>query len=172
MTRLVIASCVAAACSVGLGAQGQSGTTPQTPSTSAQQPAQPSAAKDDKSIVLQGCLRAGEQAGTFVLQNASATSGGTLKNATVELSGTPAGANLKDHVGHTVEVTGALAPESSRASGASTTGAGTSASATAGGTEAGTTGSGASAGTAGTAGARGGKAKLTVKTLKHVKESC
>jgi hypothetical protein len=198
MRHLVIASCVAAVCSVGLAAQAQTpgGSTskPQSPPTSSpaskDQPGQRTGQSAEGSMVLRGCLRTGDQAGSFVLANASATSGGTLKNATVELVGSPAGANLKDHVGHTVEVTGMLAGNAGRTSAAAagegtsassggTTGAGAGSDARAGttGSGAGTTGAGtgsaasapAKSGAAGTAGDR---ARLNVKSIKHVKETC
>ena len=156
MTRVLVASCVAAVCSVGLAAQTPpAGSTPQSPSAPREQAAQKSDSME-KSTVLRGCLRAGEQAGTYVLSNASATTGGTLKNATVELSGTPSGTNLSEHVGDTVEVTGMMAGASASASAS-----GSAATSASGSTKPGATG---------TAGAA--KAKLNVKSVKHVKDGC
>ena len=182
MKRILIASCVAATCGVGLAAQAGTGTKPQSPTTTTQSPTSKpqTAAQDDKTAVVRGCLRAGDQSGTFVLANATATSGGTLKDTTVQLTGSPSGTNLKAHVGHTVEVTGMLAAGTSKSSssaGAGTgTGTGTSTGKGAGtsGTGAGTSSTGAGStsksGTGSTAGAS--SATLTVKALKHVKESC
>ncbi len=170
MKRMLIASLVAVGCSVSLAAQAPTGTTkPQSPTTTKEQPAtqKPSQA-DDKSAVVRGCLRAGDQTGTYVLSNATATSGGTLKNATVQLVGSPSGMNLKEHVGHTVEATGMLTPGATK-SGTGTTGAeptkpGAGAEPTKPGAGAGTGKPGA-ASTAATA-------KLSVKSVKHVKEGC
>ena len=39
-----------------------------------------------------------------------------LENATVSLTGSPAGVTLGDHIGHTVQITGALAGQSASAS--------------------------------------------------------
>jgi hypothetical protein len=53
---------------------------------------------------VQGCLRAGEAAGTFVLTAGAADT--QMTAATYELVGTPEG--LQPHVGHRVEVTGTV----------------------------------------------------------------
>lgn len=174
MKRIVIGSCVAVACAVSLSAQTQGGTSkPQSPPTTKEQSAQKSTPTDDKGAVLRGCLRAGDQSGTYVLSNASATSGATLKDQTVQLTGSSAGVNLKEHVGHTVEVTGMLAAGDAKGSGTGTgTGTGTAGAGTGTSKPSGTsTGAGTSKpGTSSTAAGAG--AKLTVKSLKHVKEGC
>jgi hypothetical protein len=180
MKNILIGSCVALACAVSLGAQTPTGTSkPQSPPATKDQPAQKSTQTDDKTAVLRGCLRAGDQAGTYVLSNASATSGATLKNETVQLAGSPAGMNLKEHVGHTVEVTGILAAGDSRGAGPGAgAGTGTSkpgaAGAGTGTSKPGAAGTGTATGKPGgssTAGVGSG-AKLTVKSMKHVKEGC
>ena len=169
MKRFLMGSCLAVACAAGLGAQTPPGTTkPQQPPTTTPgqtTPAQKPTTSAD-SAVLRGCLKAGDQTGTFMLTNATATSGGTMKNATVQLAGSPTGINLKDHVGHTVEVTGMLAAgDMAKPSGTGTTGAGAP-----GTGAAGTSPSKPAAGAASTSAASAGK--ITVKAVKHVKEGC
>jgi hypothetical protein len=132
MKRAISITCFAAAFAVGLSAQ--------APSTSA------TAQSDSKTVTLTGCLRAGDAPGSFVLSNtktadkaaagatsATSTTGTTgtaggatttttttvskdLENATVKLTGSPTGVTLGDHVGHTVQVTGTLAPQTASAS--------------------------------------------------------
>jgi hypothetical protein len=132
MKRAISCTCLAAAFAVGLSAQA-----PATSSSSTQ--------SDSKSVTLTGCLRAGDEPGSFVLANtktadksaagaatSTAATGTTgmagatttttttvtkdLDNATVKLTGSPAGVTLSDHVGHTVQITGTLAPQSAAAS--------------------------------------------------------
>ena len=114
MKRVFAATCLAASFAVGLAAQQP----PQTP------PSQ--AADKDKTLTLTGCVRAGDQPGSFVLANAKAddkapgatgTAGTTaapdakaIENATLRLVGAPASVNLSEHVGHPVQVTGTVAP--------------------------------------------------------------
>mgnify|MGYP002336248933 CR=1 FL=1 len=62
---------------------------------------------------VQGCLRAGEAAGTFVL-TASAIDTGMAQASTYQLVGTPEG--LREHVGHRVEVTGTVVSEQTASS--------------------------------------------------------
>ena len=118
MKRVFAATCLAAAFAVGLAAQQP----PQTPSQTADK---------DKTVTLTGCVRAGEQPGSFVLADvksddkagsatgATGTSGTMpsanreLENATLRLIGAPASVNLSEHVGHTVQVTGTLAADKS-----------------------------------------------------------
>ena len=151
MNRLIISTCAALAFAVGLAAQ--------TPAPAGQTPAKPDqAAAADKSITLKGCLRAGDAPDTYVLANAApttetaGTAGGaaTIKGQDVRLIGSPAGMNLKEHVGHTVEATGTIAPQSEKSSAPAAT-------------------PGAPA-----AGAAGAKAeqRLNVKTMKHVETKC
>ncbi len=155
MKSVLSATCVAVACAVTLSAQAPpTGTSkPQSPTT---QPAQKSTQADDKSVMVKGCLRAGDQPGTFVLANASVdqkgaattgTTGTALKDKTVRLVGTPAGVNLKEHVGHIVEASGMLMEGESKApSTADKPAAGKTAAAD--------------------------MPRLNVKAVKHVKEGC
>jgi hypothetical protein len=74
-------------------------------------PADPTTASQpqqrNQPMTVTGCLRAGEAADTLVLTAAAAE--GTSEPATYELVG--ASAQLKDHVGDRVEVTGTLESE-------------------------------------------------------------
>jgi hypothetical protein len=160
MKRILTGTCVAMACAVSLAAQ-----TPATTPAQDQQPkaSQPAAAAD-KSVTMKGCLRAGDQPDTFVLANASSgTATGTAgtsgtaaggaaatKTQTVRLIGAPAGVSLKDHVGHTIEVTGMIAPQGAGAS---------------------TAGSSSTPGAAASASASDAQ-RLNVKTVKHVDANC
>ena len=101
----------------------------------AQTPAQeqqPAPAKPNV-LTVTGCLRAGAEAGTYVLSNlewrdvsanptgATGTSGSTtppatppaaaVSAATLKLVGTGTGTKLSEHVGHKVEITGTLVDE-------------------------------------------------------------
>jgi hypothetical protein len=161
MKRFFAGTCLAAVCAVGVSAQ-----------TAGQTPAQSPAAKDDKAVTVTGCLRAGEQPNTFVLANAkwdgkdspssatgtsgaagAAAAGASAADKTIKLIGSPAGTQLSEHVGHTVQVTGKLAGMSSMT---------------------GTTGSGTGTGTAGsaTAGSRPAQPSLNVESVKMVSTSC
>ena len=119
MKRLFTGSCLAALCAVTLSAQ--------TPS---QPPASSSAQDTMKTVTATGCLRAGEDPNSFVLSNikwsdkaAGSTATGTSGTAatpsssvtSLKLVGAPAGEKLSEHIGHTVEVTGSLAPKSASA---------------------------------------------------------
>lgn len=87
----------------------------------AQQPTPQAKDADDRTVTLTGCLAAGEQPETFRLtdirpaEKAAAKPGemvgttGLKTGDAVQLIGTDA-AKLKAHVGHTVSVTGMLAP--------------------------------------------------------------
>jgi hypothetical protein len=127
MKRVFATTCLAAAFAVGLSAQQP----PQTPSQTADK---------DKTVTLTGCVRAGDQPGSFVLANAkpddkaapgaTGTSGTTsapdtkgIENATLRLIGAPASVNLSEHVGHTVQITGTVAPSDKAPSSAATSGA-------------------------------------------------
>ena len=118
MTRLFTGTCLAALCAVTLSAQ-----TPSQPPASAAQDTM-------KTVTATGCLRAGEDPNSFVLSNvkwsdkaAGSTATGTSGTAatpspsvtSLKLVGAPAGEKLSEHIGHTVEVTGSLAPKSSSA---------------------------------------------------------
>ena len=112
MRRLFTAAFVAAISTTGLAAQST-----QTPP------------KDETQkvpvLTVSGCLRNGDESGTFVLtsvkwldktsaeKSAVGTSGTDADNsgATLRLVGTPAGVRMSEHVGHTVEITGTLIDE-------------------------------------------------------------
>ena len=108
MKRVFTGTCLAAICAATLSAQ--------TPS---QPPASPS--QDTmKTVTATGCLRAGEQPNSFVLSNvkwadkapgATGTSGtapSAAPSSSLKLIGAPAGVQLTEHIGQTVEVTGTL----------------------------------------------------------------
>ena len=107
--------CLAALCAVTLSAQ-----TPSQPPASASQDTM-------KTVTATGCLRAGDQPNSFVLSNvkwadkaagaATGTSGTAAPapapaGASLKLVGSPAGVQLTEHIGKTVEVTGTLAEKS------------------------------------------------------------
>jgi hypothetical protein len=108
MKRVFTGTFLAAICAATLSAQ--------TP------PSQPPAASQDtmKTVTATGCLRAGEQPNSFVLSNvkwadkapgATGTSGTAASPAptsSLKLIGAPAGVQLTEHIGQTVEVTGTL----------------------------------------------------------------
>jgi hypothetical protein len=161
MKRILIGTCAALACAVSLAAQTPATSPPQDPPRAA-----PPSTTAEKTITLKGCLRAGDQPDAFVLANASSameTTGTTgtpagaaapaMKNKTVRLIGAPAGFSLKEHVGHTVEVTGMIAPQGASPSAGATPPAGATPGAAA------TTGSSADA-------------RLNVKNVKHVDAKC
>ena len=151
MKRLIISTCTAMAFAVGLAAQ--------TPAPAGQQPAKPDqSAAAEKTVTLKGCLKAGDTAESFVLADAapvSETAGTTgtsaVKGQTVRLIGSPAGTNLKEHVGHMVEATGMI-----------TAGAKSSAPAATPGAPAGGAASSAASDTA----------RLNVKAFKHLETKC
>jgi hypothetical protein len=152
MKRLFAGTCLAAVCAVGLSAQTQPPAAQSQPTT-----------KDDKMATVTGCLRAGDQAGSFVLANAKWDKGGAASSATgttgsaaagaagaadktIRLSGSPAGTQLSEHVGHTVQVTGKIDAASATAP--------------------------APSGTSGAAGSRPSGPALQVESLKMVSSSC
>jgi hypothetical protein len=110
MKRLFTGTCLAALCAVTLSAQ--------TPS----QPPASSASQDTmKTVTATGCLRAGEQPNSFVLSNvkwadkAAGSATGTSGTAapapaisSLKLVGSPAGVQLTEHIGKTIEVTGTI----------------------------------------------------------------
>ncbi|HWP99757.1 MAG TPA: hypothetical protein VNK92_04745 [Vicinamibacterales bacterium] len=152
MTRIVPVTALALAFAVGLGAQSSD---PQKQ----KQKAKPSTAAE-KTVTISGCLREGDQPGTYVLANAdlsalrtepatgtpAGTTGTAATTGTVRLIGT-GGVNLKEHVGHRVEITGTVAPAGEQARG--TTG----------------TPSAAEAG-------KEKEPRVNVKSLKHVSNTC
>ena len=168
MKRVFTGTCLAAVFAVGLSAQ-STGTQPQTYGQEK---------KDSKDVTVTGCLRAGDEPNTYVLQDvkwddkdksatgapagagaATGTAGAAsaaMAATKIKLIGAPAGVQLSEHVGHTVQITGMLAPAAAKS--------------TAGGAAA-----GAATGTAGTAGAAAGAAKdqaLNVRAVKMVSSSC
>jgi hypothetical protein len=127
MKRLFTATCVAAACMVGLAAQSGS-------SSSSQDPNQTSG-RGGRTQTVTGCLRAGDTAGTYVLTNVTGLQMGRRGGGDTGMgsggAGEPAGGaagmgqgggrgmtltlsagsdvDLSAHVGHKVEVMGTLA---------------------------------------------------------------
>jgi hypothetical protein len=90
-----------------------------------------------KTVTATGCLRAGEQPNSYVLSNvkwsdkapgstATGTSGTAPSSApmasTLRLIGAPAGVQLTEHIGQTVEVTGTLSDKDKSPSATGTTG--------------------------------------------------
>jgi hypothetical protein len=59
-----------------------------------------------KGTTLTGCLEKGDEPNTFLLTNASSKGGKNLGK--IELIGAPASLNLKEHIGHKVEVNGQM----------------------------------------------------------------
>lgn len=135
MKRVLTGTCLAAAFAVGLAAQAPTG---QAPSSQAQQ------SKDDN-VTVTGCLKAGDQPGTFVLSNAKwddkkgatpATPATPPSGAATGTAGSPAGmadtiklsasgsTKLSEHVGHTIQVTGKIDSSRPSTTGTSGTGAG------------------------------------------------
>jgi hypothetical protein len=101
MRVLLLSSAILAfALSSGCSRQNDPATPPEPTTASAPQ-------QRNQPTTVTGCLRAGEAANTFVLTAAGAE--GAPEPATYELVG--ASAQLSDHVGDRVEVTGTLAAE-------------------------------------------------------------
>jgi hypothetical protein len=119
MKRIIPAACLAVVFAVGVSAQNPPQTAP--PSTPQTQPPAQEARTAAKSVTVTGCLKSGEMAESYVLSNLKfdnkdrpvGTSGTeappVAPNATLKVIGSPAGAKLSEHVGHTVEATGTLA---------------------------------------------------------------
>ena len=142
MKRAITSTCLAAAFAVGLSAQ-----TPSTSSAMAQSDSKSvtltgclRAGEAPDSFVLANTKTA-DKAAAAGATTATSTTGTTgtagsttttttttvnkdLENATVKLTGSPAGVTLGDHVGHTVQITGTLAPQTATAA-ATTDAAGT-----------------------------------------------
>jgi hypothetical protein len=74
-------------------------------STSVAESQSQSAQPANQPLTIAGCLKAGEAPDTFVLT--AARTDGSGETATYQLSG-PADVNLKDHLGHRVEVNGTV----------------------------------------------------------------
>ena len=192
MKRTFMALCIA------LGAASLAA---QTPATSGGQGQTGSKAGESaaggKTVSMRGCLRAGDESGSYVLANAMSASGGSgttgsaaaggagaagtsaagagAKGQTFRLMGSPAGVNMKEHVGHTVEVTGTLAQGSaSSSSGSASSGAGSasgSGTASGSGSASGTT-KGATSGGASSSASAGAQQRLNVTALKHIDAKC
>lgn len=105
LLRNAAAACALAAC-VACGDSGK-----EVPALETQSVTPPQAQATPERV--QGCLRAGEAAGTFVL-TASAIDTGMAQASTYQLVGTPEG--LRDHVGHRVEVAGTVVSEQTASS--------------------------------------------------------
>ena len=190
MKRVLIATCFAMACAVGLAAEQTTGTTGATDQSGQ------SGRADPRTVT--GCLRTGTTAGTYMLTDiqtanprggtagpaggttaggtaatggGSATAGGGQRDempTSLMLSPADTSVDLKPHVGHKIEVTGTIAVG---AGGAVTTG-GTSAATIGGGT---TTGGTATAGTAQTtigSQRNGGMRTMEVTSIRMISESC
>ena len=127
MKRVLTGTFLAATFAVGLSAQAPTpqsptpSTTPSSPSPSAQAPSYES--KDAaKAVTVTGCLKAGDSADSFILSDlkwsdkkapgAVGTSGSAAAPAAMASATTlklnPGTSKLTDHIGHTVEVTGAV----------------------------------------------------------------
>jgi hypothetical protein len=115
MKKVFAGTFVAAAFAVGLSAQ--------TPAPGQPMQDAKDAVKDAKSVTVTGCLKAGDTPETYLLSNlkwadkasgAVGTSGVVTPSAPVataaalNIVGSPSGAKLSDHVGHTVELTGTV----------------------------------------------------------------
>jgi hypothetical protein len=105
---------MAAAFAVGLSAQ-----TPQS------QPPMQESKDAAKNVTVTGCLKAGETADSFTLSDlkwggdkavgTSGTAAPAISATSLKLVGSPAGAKLSDHVGHTIEVTGSIEKKDDKA---------------------------------------------------------
>jgi hypothetical protein len=158
MKRVFAATCLATAFAVGLAAQ-----EPKAPASAGQSD------KDAKTVSVTGCIKAGEAPGSFILSNAKldekaapsstpGTAGTTGTTAATKPSIDPTlnlvasgGSDLSAHVGHTVTISGTLAPKAESSTSP-------------------TTAPGAPAGTAGTTAAP--KSSLNVTTVSMVSASC
>jgi hypothetical protein len=124
MKRVLTGTFLAATFAVGLSAQAPTPQSP-TPSTTPSSPSQsPSYEPKDsaKAVTVTGCLKAGDSPDSFILSDlkfgdkkapgAVGTSGSAPAPAAIASATTlklnPGSAKLTDHVGHTVEVTGAV----------------------------------------------------------------
>jgi hypothetical protein len=178
MKRVLFATCIAAACAVGLSAQ-------QT--TTAQ-----SGRRMGGPMTLTGCVKAGETSGTYMLTNiqrgdtgmGSGSTTTTAGAATTTASGSGMGqgmgrgmsqimlnasgdVDLSAHVGHKVEVTGTMSGGRGRMGGGAATTTESGGSSAAGGS----TTAGAATTTAGQGGGRGMRT-MSVTSLKMVSTDC
>lgn len=118
MKRVLAASCFAFAGAVALAAQPPAGQEPRTGTAPA--------VGQEKTVTVTGCLRAGDQPNTFVLENvkpdmpkgekATGTTGSPAltEGSTLRIMGAPAKLDLKAHVGHTVQLTGMIVPQGAK----------------------------------------------------------
>jgi len=169
MKRVITGTFLAATFAVGLSAQSPTpqsptpSTSPSSPSPSAQSPSYEP--KDSaKGVTVTGCLKAGDSPDSFILSDlkfgdkkapgAVGTSGSAPAPAAIASATTlklnPGSAKLTDHVGHTVEVTGAVGSKGDMGAGAPPS---------------------ASPSPSASAGASSGPS-LDVKSVKMVSESC
>lgn len=188
MMRVFMATCIAAACAVGLSAQ-QTGT-----STTAQSGRQ---GRMGGPMTLTGCVKAGDTTGTYMLTNIQRSDMGMGSGSTTTTSGaatTTAGSSgmgqgmgrgmgrgmmneimlnaggdvdLSAHVGHKVEVTGTMSGGRGRMGGGAATTGGSGATTTSGSSTAG----GAATTTAGQGGGRGMRS-MTVTSVKMISTDC
>jgi hypothetical protein len=129
MKRVFPSLCLAAAFAVGLSAQTPTQTPPQTPPQNPSATTPPSSRAGQNTVTLTGCVKEGDQPNTYILSSiksdaaktpASPTAGTAGRTANtpdlsgkdVKLMGAPASVDLSKHVGHTVSITGMLAPQS------------------------------------------------------------
>jgi hypothetical protein len=127
MKRVFTGTCLAAFCAAALSAQAPAS---QAPSSQAQD--------SMKTVTATGCLRAGETPNSFVLSDVkwagkagtptatgtAGTAGSAAAATTLHLVGAPAGVQLTEHIGHTIEVSGNLNDKEKSAAGAAASGTG------------------------------------------------
>jgi hypothetical protein len=131
MKRVFTGTCLAAFCAAALSAQAPAS---QAPSSQAQD--------SMKTVTATGCLRAGETPNSFVLSDVkwagkagtpttatgtagtAGTAGSAAAATTLRLVGAPAGVQLTEHIGHTIEVSGNLNDKEKSAAGAAASGTG------------------------------------------------
>jgi hypothetical protein len=128
MKRVFTGTCLAAFCAAALSAQAPAS---QAPSSQAQD--------SMKTVTATGCLRAGETPNSFVLSDVkwagkagtpteatgtAGTAGSAAAATTLRLVGAPAGVQLTEHIGHTIEVSGMLNDKEKSAAGAAASGTG------------------------------------------------
>lgn len=192
MKSTILGVGLAFACAVTLGAQSTSPTQSYPSSDTPKQMSSDKAKdkKDKKSVTLSGCLREGDAPGEFVLANVDMSQMSGMKGHDTTSTTTPSGTsgstgswagdkaskitlvsaasvNLKEHVGHRVEVTGTLAgmdkDKSKTPTGTTGSAAGETTSDTTSRTGSGERGMGMKSDK---------DHKMTVQSLKHVSATC
>jgi hypothetical protein len=108
-TLMLTAAFCCAVIVAGTGCGGDDKPTAPPAEATVQTPAVP----QNKPMTLTGCLRAGEATDTFVLTTAQTRD--SAETATYHLTGVQ-GVNLRDHIGHQVEVNGVVRSEQQMAS--------------------------------------------------------